>query len=147
MLSQNLTELFSRDIEKIRTEIKAYSSEEILWQKAEGISNSGGTLSLHLSGNLQHYFGAVLNNSGYKRDREFEFAGKVTRQQLLDDLDAADKSVKETLAAMTNQDFEKDYPEMLYGKVLNTQWFFLHLYSHLSYHLGQINYHRRLLDK
>ena len=147
MFIQYLSELFNRDISRIKTEIEAYSSEEILWEKADGINNSGGTLSLHLSGNLQHYFGAVLGGTSYKRDREFEFAGKVPRQHLLDDLDAASKSVKETLDKLTEEDLEKDYPEKLYGKVLNTQWFFLHLYSHLSYHLGQINYHRRLLDK
>ncbi|MBO6523842.1 MAG: DinB family protein [Balneolaceae bacterium] len=147
MLSQTLSELFERDIQKIKTEVEAYSSEEAIWKKADGITNCGGNLSLHLSGNLQHFFGAVLGGTDYVRDREFEFGGKVTRQELLDDLDAATISVKDTLAGMTNEDFQKDYPIEIYGGTVKTEWFLLHLYSHLSYHLGQINYHRRLLDK
>lgn len=147
MISKTLSTLFTRDIDKIRTEIKAYTSEDNIWKKADGISNSAGNLSLHLSGNLQHFFGAVLGETDYKRDREFEFGGKVTRQELIDDLDNAEKSVTETLEGMTESDVQKDYPIEIYGGVIKTEWFILHLYSHLSYHLGQINYHRRLLDK
>ncbi len=147
MLSQTLSELFLRDIARIKEEIEAYSSEEAIWQKAVGINNSAGNLSLHLSGNLQHFFGAILGETDYVRDREFEFNGTVTRKELLDDLDAAVISVKKTLAGMTDEDIQKDYPVEIYDRVLKTEWFLLHLYSHLSYHLGQINYHRRLLDK
>lgn len=146
MLSQTLSELFERDILKAKTEIEAYSSEEAIWKKADGINNSGGNLSLHLSGNLQHFFGAILGNTGYVRNREFEFNGTVTRQELLDDLDAAVISVKQTLTGMTNEDLQKDYPIELFGGPMKTEWFFVHLYSHFTYHLGQINYHRRLLD-
>ena len=147
MLAQTLSELFERDIPRIKAEIEAYSSEEAIWKKADGINNSAGNLSLHLSGNLQHFFGAVLGGADYVRDREFEFGGKVTKQELLDDLDAAVISVKETLAGMNDEDLKKDYPIKIYDKILKTEAFLIHLYSHLSYHLGQINYHRRLLDK
>ncbi|GAB5409459.1 MAG: hypothetical protein BalsKO_18240 [Balneolaceae bacterium] len=147
MLSQTLSELFKRDITKVKTEIEAYSSEEVIWQKADGITNSGGNLSLHLSGNLQHFFGAVVGGTDYKRDREFEFGGKVSRQELLDDLDAALKAITETLEGMTDDELKKNYPLELFGGPMKTEWFFIHLNSHLTYHLGQINYHRRLLDK
>ncbi len=95
---------------------------------------------------MQHFLGAVLGGTDYVRNREFEFSGKVTRRELLDDLDAAIVSVKNTLAGMTDEDVKKDYPIEIYGGTVKTEWFLLHLYSHLSYHLGQINYHRRLLD-
>jgi len=29
---------------------------------------------------------------------------------------------------------------------MTTEYFLLHLLGHLNYHLGQISYHRRLLD-
>ncbi len=147
MLSNTLSELFNRDIPRIKAEITAYSSDEVIWQKADGINNSAGNLSLHLSGNLQHFLGAVLGGTEYIRDREFEFAGKVSRQELLDDLDAALTSVVETLDGMPDYELKKNYPHEIGGNTFTIEGFFLHLYGHLNYHLGQINYHRRLLDK
>ncbi len=146
MTTRHLSQLFSRDLTKVKEELTSYSSEEALWVTAEGINNSAGNLSLHISGNLQHFFGAILGDTGYKRDRDFEFSGKVSRQDLLDDLEAAEKSVTETLAGMNDADLDKDYPLQFYGETIKIGWFFLHLYSHMTYHLGQINYHRRLLD-
>ncbi len=147
MTTQHLSQLFARDLSTVKEEITAYSTEDALWVIADGISNSAGNLSLHISGNLQHFLGAVLGDSEYKRDRDFEFSGKVTRQELLDDLEAAEKSVTETLATLSEEDLNKDFPMEIRGNTWKTEFFLLHLYSHLSYHLGQINYHRRLLDK
>ena len=147
MLSKSLSELFSRDIPKIKTEIEAYTSEEAIWKKVDGINNSAGNLCLHLSGNLQHFFGAVLGGTDYKRDREFEFTGKVTRKELLVDLDAALKSVIDTLDEMPDYELKNEFPVIIMDKTFTIEAFFLHLYAHLSYHLGQINYHRRILDK
>lgn len=147
MIPQTLSTLFSRDLQILKDQVNAYSSEESLWIKADGITNTGGNLSLHLSGNLQHFIGALLGGTSYVRDRPFEFSGKVTRQELLDDIDAAEKAVTETLNGMDPAGFEKEYPIEMFGGPVKTEWFVLHLYSHFSYHLGQINYHRRLLDK
>ncbi|MEQ9310099.1 MAG: DinB family protein [Balneolaceae bacterium] len=147
MLSKTLSKLFNRDIKRIKAEIEAYTSEEAIWQKADGITNSGGNLSLHLSGNLQHFFGAVVGGTDYIRDRDFEFTGKVSRQELLDDLDAALSSISATLDGMSDEELKKDYPIELFGGKMKTEWFFIHLQSHLNYHLGQINYHRRLLNQ
>lgn len=146
MTTQHLSDLFSRDLTKVKEEITSFSSENALWLTAEGINNSAGNLSLHISGNLQHFFGAVLGGTDYVRDRDFEFSGKVSRQELLDDLEAAEKSVIETLAKIKQEDLEKDFPLKIRENTWKTGYFFLHIYSHLSYHLGQINYHRRLLD-
>lgn len=146
MTTEHLSALFARDLTKVKEEIISYSSEDALWVTADGINNSAGNLSLHISGNLQHFFGATLGDTGYERDRDFEFSGKVSRQELLDDLEAAEKSVTNTLAKMSDTDLDNDYPLQFYGETIKTGWFFLHLYSHMTYHLGQINYHRRLLD-
>ncbi|MEQ8578048.1 MAG: DinB family protein [Balneola sp.] len=146
MNTETLTQLFARDFEKLESEIFEYSSEENLWIKEPGINNSAGNLGLHLAGNLAHFLGAVLNNSGYIRDREFEFNGKVDRDELISRIRDSRKTVLETLDNLTPEDFSKTYPLQPFGFEMSTEYFLIHLYSHFSYHLGQINYHRRLLD-
>ena len=146
MLTKILSELYERDLAKLRTEIESYSNEGDLWKTSEGISNSGGNLCQHLTGNLQHFFGAVLGGTGYVRDRDAEFASKgTTKADLLTDIDAAEKSVKETLEKLSDEDFAKTYPIEVFGQPMTTGYFLTHLATHLNYHLGQINYHRRLL--
>lgn len=147
MNTETLSQLFARDFETLESEIFAYSTEENLWIKEPGINNSAGNLGLHLAGNLAHFLGAVLNDSGYIRDREFEFNGKVDRDELINRIRDSRKSVRETLDNLTPEDFSKTYPLQPFGFEMSTEYFLIHLYSHFSYHLGQINYHRRLLDK
>ncbi|MBR9916592.1 DinB family protein [bacterium] len=147
MNTETLTQLFARDFETLESEIFAYSTEENLWIKEPGINNSAGNLGLHLAGNLAHFLGAILNNSGYIRDREFEFNGKVDRDELINRIRDSRKTVRETLDNLTHEDFSKTYPLQPFGFEMSTEYFLIHLYSHFSYHLGQINYHRRLLDK
>ncbi|OAN60310.1 DinB superfamily protein [Balneola sp. EhC07] len=147
MNTETLTQLFARDFETLESEIFAYSTEENLWIKEPGINNSAGNLGLHLAGNLAHFLGAILNNSGYIRDREFEFNGKVDRDELINRIRDSRKTVRETLDNLTPEDFSKTYPLQPFGFEMSTDYFLIHLYSHFSYHLGQINYHRRLLDK
>ena len=146
MLTKILSELYERDLAKLRTEIESYSNEGDLWKTSEGISNSGGNLCQHLTGNLQHFFGAVLGGTVYVRDRDAEFASKgTTKADLLADIDVAEKSVKETLEKLSDEDFAKTYPIEVFGQPMTTGYFLTHLATHLNYHLGQINYHRRLL--
>jgi len=147
MTTETLTQLFARDFETLESEIFAYSTEENLWIKEPGINNSAGNLGLHLAGNLAHFLGAILNNSGYIRDREFEFNGKVDRDELINRIRDSRKTVRETMDNLTPEDFSKTYPLQPFGFEMSTEYFLIHLYSHFSYHLGQINYHRRLLDK
>ncbi len=147
MNTETLSQLFARDFETLESEIFAYSKEENLWIKESGINNSGGNLGLHLAGNIEHFLGAVLNKSDYVRDREFEFDGKVDREELIARIRSARQSIRATLDNITSEDLEKTYPLQPFGFEMNTEYFLIHLYSHFSYHLGQINYHRRLLDK
>ena len=146
MLKESLIEIFERDLGKLRAEIELYPSEEDLWRVAGEIANSGGNLCLHLIGNLNHFIGAVLGESGYVRQRELEFSAKdVKREVLYADIDRAIEAVKLGLNRLAAEDFDKNFPIEKRGEIVRMDFMLLHLYGHLSYHLGQINYHRRLL--
>ena len=148
MLNAILSELYERDLNKLREEIELFTDETDLWTTSGGITNSAGNLCQHLTGNLRHFLGAVLGGSGYVRDRDAEFAAKgTTKADLLADIDAAAASVKDTLSKLTDDDFPKTYPIEVFGRPMTTGYFLVHLATHFNYHLGQINYHRRLLAK
>lgn len=148
MTTDTFIELFERDLQRLKIEIGLYKAEENLWLVKEGISNSAGNLCLHLLGNLNHFIGTVLGNTGYVRHRDDEFSLKnVLRQDLITNIENCILVVKETLQKLTDTDLEKDFPLEKHGTIVNTGHMLIHLYGHLSYHLGQMNYHRRLLDQ
>jgi hypothetical protein len=134
-----------REMLTLRKEIDAYPSDESLWKVVPGISNSGGTLALHLAGNLQHFIGAVLGGSGYIRNRDAEFSVRgLSRAEVMNLIDQATASLTHTFRSLTDEVLGRQYPERV-GKVrLTTGDFLVHLEGHLSYHLGQIDYHRRM---
>ncbi|HLA96692.1 MAG TPA: DUF1572 family protein [Pyrinomonadaceae bacterium] len=146
MLTETLTQLYSRDLDKLKTEIGQYSNEGDLWKTSGEITNSAGNLTLHLIGNLKHFIGAVLGNSGFVRDRDAEFStGGVARAELLAEIEVADLAVRSTLKKLTDADLANTYPIEVFGHPMTTEFFLVHLATHLNYHLGQINYHRRIL--
>ena len=147
MLHQSLPEFHERDLLKLKEEINLYKSESDLWVVKNEISNSAGNLCLHLIGNLNHFIGATLGNTGYIRTRELEFSSKnIPRTQLIAGIDKTIDVVKNTLGKLAEEDYKKDFPLLKHDKVVSTEHMLLHLLTHLSYHLGQINYHRRLLS-
>ena len=142
-----LLNLFLRDLEKLKTEITSYKSEEKLWEISGDILNSAGNLCLHLCGNLQHFVGAVLGNSGYVRNRDEEFSKKnVPVRELISEIDLTMKVVQKTLRELTEDDLQKIYPVNVFGYEMTTEYLLINMAAHLTYHLGQINYHRRILD-
>lgn len=145
MLTENLAQLFERDILKLKTEINAYTDENKLWIAVPGTNNPGGNLCLHLLGNLQHYIGGVLGSSGYIRDRPKEFANKdVAIVELTGLIDHTAVVVVKTIRSLDSAALAKNYPEKVFDYEMTTEYFLLHLLAHLNYHLGQINYHRRM---
>lgn len=146
MLADVLIQLYERDLARLRSEIEQYETEEGIWRVNEGITNSAGNLTLHLIGNLKHFIGAVLGGSGYVRDRDAEFSSSsVDRGILVTQIDITLDLVKDTLTKLKQEDLDKVYPIEVFGSPMTTEFFLIHLHSHLNYHLGQINYHRRLL--
>ncbi len=147
MLIQTLVKLFNRDLSKLIVEIEAYPDEPVLWQTEPGISNSAGNLCLHLIGNLNHFIGAVLGNTGYVRNRPLEFSLKdVPVAELKAKVEETLMVVEQTLAPLTDTDLDAEYPLLVFEVKTTTAYMLVHLATHLSYHLGQINYHRRLLS-
>ncbi len=143
---ETLTKIYDRDLGKLRAEIAQYSSDADLWKTDADITNSSGNLALHLIGNLKHFIGAVLGESGYVRDRDSEFSDSgVATETLLTGIDETAAIVKTTLAKLSGNDLAKTYPIEVFGHPMTTEFFLIHLATHLNYHLGQINYHRRLL--
>ncbi|HRI21128.1 MAG TPA: DinB family protein [Panacibacter sp.] len=147
MTAEILPLLFQRDLEKLKLEISSYTNEEDIWAVRENITNSGGNLCLHLTGNLKYFIGKMLGGIAYERDRDKEFTDKnIPVTLLLSALDETSAAVKQTLENLTQEDLLKPFPSKVLGYEMTTGYFLLHLYGHLNYHLGQINYHRRLLN-
>ena len=110
------------------------------------VKNSAGNLCLHICGNLQHFIGATLGNSGYIRKRDAEFSRKnVPAKLLVDEIETTIKVVEKTLNELKEEDLQNTFPINVFGYEMTTGFFLVHLAGHLNYHLGQINYHRRLL--
>jgi uncharacterized damage-inducible protein DinB len=144
MTTATILTLITRELRAVKREIEAYPNDDAVWQAVPGMSNAGGTLALHVAGNLQHFVGAVLGKDGYKRDRDAEFARRgVSRPELLREISAASASVERTLSRLSETDLAAPYPELIAKRRLSTDMFLSHLASHLSYHLGQLDYHRR----
>ncbi|MBY0502975.1 MAG: DUF1572 domain-containing protein [Bryobacteraceae bacterium] len=140
----HLLVLFARDLQALATEVQQYPSDDALWILPPGIANSGGNLVLHLCGNLRHYIGFRLSGISYQRDRPAEFSHRgLTRAELLAGIELAQTAVA-SLASLEPARLEEIYPEEVLGKPMTTGFFLIHLYGHLRYHLGQVNYHRRL---
>ena len=143
-----LNAVFSRDIDTLRHELEAYPDDAALWRDVPGLNNTGGTLVLHLAGNLQHYIGSRLGGSGYVRDRPAEFSRRgVPRTEIRAQLETAGRIVKDTLGRLEESDLTKDFPDNLGELNVETGDFLLHLLTHLNYHIGQIDYHRRVVTK
>lgn len=147
MLTTTLITLFKRDLNKLKDELELYNNESNLWLTPKSISNSSGTLALHIVGNLNHFVGAQLGQTGYVRQRDLEFSLRdVPRKEILNQIDDLILTVEESLKSLKPEDLEKFYPLQVFNFEMTTEYFLTHLIMHLSYHLGQINYHRRLLD-
>ncbi|WP_201979877.1 DinB family protein [Hymenobacter rubidus] len=147
MLAAILKNLFDRDLNKLSQEIEAYPNENALWRIEPGISNSGGNLCLHLLGNLNTYIGAELGNSGYIRHRDREFSDRyVPRPELLAGIATTRRVVEAALAQLADEQLAAEYPVVVFESPTSVAYMLMHLATHLTYHLGQINYHRRLLD-
>ena len=139
MIQQSLSELFGRDLTKLKEEISLYVDESKIWTVKGEIKNSAGNLTLHLLGNLNHFIGAILGNNGYVRNRDAEFSNKnVPRTEIINNIDKTIEVIKSTLSKISDEELKKDYPvKVLKNKeTMKTEFFLIHLVGHLNYHSG-----------
>ncbi|MFL6260827.1 MAG: DinB family protein [Thermoanaerobaculia bacterium] len=140
-----LRRTISRDLQTFQREIELFPNDDAVWRTVPGIANPAGTLALHVCGNLRHYLGAVLGGSGYVRDRDAEFSLRgVPRRELVENLLGTHETVTRVLQTLSPESLLTPYPEPVAG-VLRTDWFLLHLGTHLAFHLGQAGYLRRMI--
>ncbi len=146
--ASGLATLFSRDLTRLIQELQAFPNDEILWQRAPGVKNSAGNLVLHLEGNLREYVGRQLGSVGYSRarDREFSSTG-VSRDELVRRMEQVKELVVEVVSQLSEGDLAAVYPEEVLEEPLSSHAFLVHLYGHLNFHLGQIDYLRRILTE
>ncbi|UTA67065.1 DUF1572 family protein [Emticicia sp. 21SJ11W-3] len=141
----SLIKLLDRDLLRLKREIEAYKTEDLLWVTPGEISNSAGNLCLHLMGNLNHYIGAQLGNTGYERNRPVEFSDKnVPRAELIEKIEATRLMLPTVLNTLTPDHLASNHTEEYNNGQDTNEYFLIHTYGHFNYHLGQINYHRRL---
>lgn len=147
MLQKILIALFERDLNRLKEELKAYETEDNMWAVVDGINNSGGNLALHLLGNLNHFIGAVLGNTEYVRNRDAEFAEKnIPRADILIRIDETKDVLNKVFLSLTDEQLSAIYPQDKWNQQNTTGFLLVHLATHFNYHLGQINYHRRLVN-
>ena len=140
-----LKTLLLKNLATLRREVEAYPDDASLWRPLPGIANPGGNLALHLAGNLQFFVGNQVGHSGYIRDRVREFAVRdLTRAEVIKEIDAAAQAVEAALSTMDPANLAREFPSALGGERMSTGAFLVHLCAHLGYHLGQLNYHRRM---
>ena len=146
MLNSVLANFYERDIRKLIEEVNLFKNEEDLWRTQGAVKNSSGNLVLHIIGGLNHFFGATLAQTGYVRHRDQEFITKgVAKKDLVAQLENLIPMVNETLNALTREDMDAEYPVFFDKPKVSTSYVLIQLLAHLNYHLGQVNYLRRIL--
>jgi hypothetical protein len=144
---ETLKVLFYRDLTRLKTEIELYPNENDIWKTQKGITNSTGNLCLHLIGNLNTYIGNVIGKTNYIRNRELEFSSKdISKSELIKKIEETIIVVNISLDMVSEKELKMEYPILVLAEKTSTEFLLIHLTTHLNYHLGQINYHRRLLN-
>lgn len=143
----NLATFFENDLDKLITEMSSFKDEASVWNTKEGITNSAGNLALHLIGNLNHFIGKTLGNTGYERKRDDEFSLKnIPREKLISDINDLKRTIKTIIPKLSEEDLQREFPLTIRNEVFSTQAMLIYLLAHLNYHLGQVNYLRRIVS-
>jgi len=142
----NIADLYERDLNKLIEELNQFKKEKDIWKIKGDVKNSAGNLTLHLLGNLNHFIGRTLGNTDYIRKRDDEFSLKdIPRDQLIEQLNSLKEVIKKTVATLSEEEMKKQFPLKIGEQEFTTETLLIFLLAHLNYHLGQINYLRRML--
>ena len=145
-LANELAALFRRDLSRLIQQIESYPNDEMVWRTHPAITNSAGNLVLHLEGNLREYIGRQLGNIPYSRKRELEFSSKgIGREELIRRVAELKVAVPSVIERLSPEQFELEYPEIVLQRATSTREFLIHLHGHLNWHMGEVDYLRRIL--
>ena len=145
-ITNDLASLFSRDLTKLKQQIEAFPNDETLWQSLPGVINPAGNLALHIEGNLREYVGRQLGKLPYNRNRELEFSVRgISKYEVGNRIEELSRSIPSVIRELSSEQLEMEYPEVVLEVATTTREFLFHLYGHLNWHLGQIDYLRRIL--
>ena len=144
--TNDLASLFSRDLARLSQEIEAFPNDDALWQTLPGVTNPAGNLALHIEGNLREYIGRQLGELPYRRNRELEFSTKgMSRRELATRITELRRSIPEVIGNLSSEQLDAVYPEVVLEIATSTRQLLIHLHGHMNWHLGQIDYLRRVL--
>ena len=144
MINSTLALFYERDIRKLIEEVQLFNDEENLWRIKPGINNPAGNLVLHITGGTNYWIGTQLADIGYVRHRSQEFSARgVERKLLIAGLEALIPMVKQVCEST---DLDAEFPIPFDDAKRTNGYLLLQLLAHLNYHLGQVNYLRRMLE-
>ena len=144
--SKELPPLFRRDLAKLIQHLESFPNDDSLWQFLPGVSNAAGNLALHIQGNLREYVGRQLGQLPYVRNRPLEFSSRgLSRSEVCAQLTELMDTIPMVIENLSEEQLEMQYPEVVLERATSTREFLIHLYGHLNWHLGQVNYLRRIL--
>ncbi|MGN6601441.1 MAG: DUF1572 family protein [Ginsengibacter sp.] len=142
----NIADLYEKDLDKLIEELNLFKKEKDIWKTKGDVKNSAGNLVLHLIGNLNHFIGRTLGHTDFIRKREEEFSSKdIPREKLIEQISDVKEVIKNTLPTISEEDLKKEFPLKIGENVFTTETLLTFLLAHLNYHLGQVNYLRRIL--
>lgn len=145
-VTSDLASLFQRDLARLMRQLESFPNDEALWRTPPGITNSAGSLVLHIEGNLREYVGRQLGNRPFIRNRQMEFGSQEHgKEELTRRVGALQDSIPRIVGALSREQMESEYPEAVLGAPISTQEFLIHLYGHLNWHVGQIDHLRRMM--
>lgn len=145
--ANELASLFRRDLARLCKQIEAFPNDDALWQTVPGVLNAAGNLALHIEGNLREFVGRQLGNLPYQRNRQLEFSAKdLSRDELNARLAELRESIPTVIAELSEEQMEREYPQVVLDAPMTTREFLIHLYGHLNWHLGQADYLQRILN-
>jgi uncharacterized damage-inducible protein DinB len=147
MITTVLIDLYSREIEKLKNEVLAFESDDLIWRTPDTQVISAGNQCLYIAGSLQHYIGNIIGDSGYIRNKEAEMKAKnISRERLLEEIENMRQVVVDTLEQVSKTELQKQFPTNEFEEPVSTEFFLIHLLRKLSYHLGQISLLRQLVS-
>jgi uncharacterized damage-inducible protein DinB len=139
LASEEFARYFGHMAQRVEQIVRSVPVES-LWIKPFSFGNSIGHLVLHLTGNLNHYIGAVIAGTGYVREREKEFIdpNHPTVDELLARYHEAVALVVRTLHELDDEGFAVPVEHQV--PIKSRLGLFLVCASHMNNHIGQMTY-------